>query len=83
MWWNAQVLSGRSNKAIKSHRNREKTKNKLNFLLYFGKIQVDYRKMPVIRLFLSRNFLHHGWKGAEDMPREGGTWRSTECQTRK
>ena len=26
MWWNAQVMSGRSNKAIKGHRNREKRK---------------------------------------------------------
>ena len=57
MWRNAQVMSGRSSKAVKSHRNREKTKNELNFLPYFGKIQVDYGKMPMIRLFALQNFI--------------------------
>lgn len=75
MWWNAQVLSGRSNKAIKSHGNREKTKNKLNFLPYFGKIQVDYRKMPMIRLFaLQKLFYIMDGKARRICREKEGTW---------
>ena len=72
-------------KAIKSHRNREKTKNKLNFLPYFGKIQVDYRKMPMIRLLLYRNFFTSWMEMARKInaARRRGHGRSTECQTRK
>lgn len=50
-------------------------KNKLNFLPYFGKIQVDYGKMPMIRLFaLQKLFYIMDGKARRICREKEGTW---------